>query len=77
MSTWNHYDEDFKRTLVDFYHNGKTQASLIKLKIVSIYLTMLHNLFDLESYSITKEPFDSMKNKSDDKKTKKQLGFFS
>ena len=24
------YDEDFKRTLVDLYHNGKTQASLIK-----------------------------------------------
>ena len=30
MSTRNHYDEDFKRTLVEFYHNGKTQASLIK-----------------------------------------------
>lgn len=26
----NYYDEDFKRTLVDLYHNGKTQASLIK-----------------------------------------------
>ena len=24
------YDEEFKRTLVDLYHNGKTQASLIK-----------------------------------------------
>ena len=24
------YDEDFKRTLVELYHNGKTQASLIK-----------------------------------------------
>lgn len=24
------YDEDLKRTLVDLYHNGKTQASLIK-----------------------------------------------
>ncbi|VFB15959.1 Transposase [Urinicoccus massiliensis] len=30
MSTRNHYDEDFKRILVEFYHNGKTQASLIK-----------------------------------------------
>ena len=30
MSTRNHYDEDFKRTLVEFYHNGKTHASLIK-----------------------------------------------
>lgn len=30
MSTRNHYDEDFKRTLVELYHNGKTQASLIK-----------------------------------------------
>ena len=30
MSTRNHYDEDFKRTLVEFYHNCKTQASLIK-----------------------------------------------
>ena len=24
------YDEDFKRTLVELYHNGKTQTSLIK-----------------------------------------------
>lgn len=30
MSTANRYDEDFKRTLVELYHNGKTQASLIK-----------------------------------------------
>ena len=28
--TPNYYDEDFKRTLVELYHNGKTQASLIK-----------------------------------------------
>ena len=26
MSTRNHYDEDFKRTLVEFYHNGKTTS---------------------------------------------------
>ena len=26
----NQYDEDFKKSLVDLYHNGKTQASLIK-----------------------------------------------
>lgn len=24
------YDEKFKRTLVDLYHNGKTQTSLVK-----------------------------------------------
>ena len=30
MATRNHYDEDFKRTLVELYYNGKTQASLIK-----------------------------------------------
>ena len=30
MSTAHRYDEDFKRTLVELYHNGKTQASLIK-----------------------------------------------
>jgi transposase len=30
MSTGKRYDEDFKRPLVDLYHNGKTQASLIK-----------------------------------------------
>ena len=30
MSTRNHYDEDFKRTLVELYHNCKTQATLIK-----------------------------------------------
>ena len=26
----NHYDEDFKKSLVDLYHNGRTQASIIK-----------------------------------------------
>lgn len=30
MTKKNYYDEDFKRTLVELYHNGKTQASLIK-----------------------------------------------
>ncbi len=30
MSTKNHYDEDFKRTLVEHYHNGKTQIALVK-----------------------------------------------
>ena len=30
MSTRNHYDEDFKRTLVELYYNGKTQSSLMK-----------------------------------------------
>lgn len=30
MSTKQHYDEDFKRTLVELYHNDKTLASLIK-----------------------------------------------
>ena len=29
MAKKNYYDEDFKRTLVELYHNGKTQASLI------------------------------------------------
>ena len=29
-SKQNRYDEDFKRTLVELYHNGRTQASLIK-----------------------------------------------
>ncbi|SFB23827.1 Transposase and inactivated derivatives [Acetitomaculum ruminis DSM 5522] len=28
--TGTRYDEDFKRTLVELYHNGKTQASLLK-----------------------------------------------
>ena len=28
--TGTRYDEDFKRTLLELYHNGKTQASLIK-----------------------------------------------
>ena len=27
MSTKQHYDEDFKRTLVELYHNGKTALS--------------------------------------------------
>jgi transposase len=30
MSTRNRYDEEFKRTIVDLYHNGKTQSSLVK-----------------------------------------------
>lgn len=30
MSTRQRYDEEFKRTLVELYHNGKTQSSLIK-----------------------------------------------
>lgn len=30
MSTGKRYDEDFKRTLVDLYHNGTTQVSLVK-----------------------------------------------
>lgn len=30
MSTKNRYDDAFKQTLVDLYHNGKTQASFIK-----------------------------------------------
>ena len=30
MSTKQRYDEEFKRTLVELYHNGKTQSSLIK-----------------------------------------------
>lgn len=30
MSTKNRYDDAFKQTLVYLYHNGKTQASLIK-----------------------------------------------
>lgn len=25
-----YYDEEFKRTLVDLYHNGKTQAALVR-----------------------------------------------
>lgn len=29
MSTKQHYDEDFKRTLVELYHNGKTQALML------------------------------------------------
>lgn len=30
MSAKNRYDETFKQTLVELYHNGKTQTSLIK-----------------------------------------------
>ena len=30
------YDEDFKRTLVNFYHNGKTQSALCKEYDVSL-----------------------------------------
>lgn len=29
-TTGKRYDEDFKRTLVELYHNGKTQTSLIE-----------------------------------------------
>lgn len=30
MSKYNKYDEDFKRTLVNLYHGGKTQTALTK-----------------------------------------------
>lgn len=30
MSKYNKYDEDFKRTLVNLYHGGKTQTALMK-----------------------------------------------
>ena len=30
MSTGKRYDDEFKKTLVELYHNGKTQASLMK-----------------------------------------------
>ena len=30
MSAKNRYDETFKQTLVELFHNGKTQTSLIK-----------------------------------------------
>ena len=30
MAKKNYYDEDFKRTLVELYHNGKTQTALCK-----------------------------------------------
>lgn len=35
QSTGKRYDEDFKRTLVELYHNGKTQPSLVKEYSVS------------------------------------------
>ena len=35
MSTRTRYDEEFKRTLVELYQNGKTQALLIKEYSVS------------------------------------------
>lgn len=30
MSTYRKYDEEFKQSLVNLYHNGKTQTSLSK-----------------------------------------------
>ena len=39
MSTKQRYDEDFKRTLVEPYHNSKTQASLISKS--TVYLKLL------------------------------------
>ncbi len=30
MASQNRYDEEFKKSLVDLYHNGRTQASIIK-----------------------------------------------
>ena len=30
MATQNRYDEEFKKSLVDLYHNGRTQVSIIK-----------------------------------------------
>ena len=30
MASQNRYDEEFKKSLVDLYHNGRTQASIIR-----------------------------------------------
>jgi len=30
MAARNRYDEDFKRNIVDLYHNGRTKTSLVK-----------------------------------------------
>ena len=45
-----------------FYGNDKEHA--FNADVCNILKELSDNLFDLESYSITKEQFDSMKNKS-------------
>ena len=45
-----------------FYGNDKEHA--FNADVCNILKELSNNLFDLESYSITKEQFDSMKNKS-------------
>ncbi len=45
-----------------FYGNDKEHA--FNADVCNILKELSDNLFDLESYSITKEHFDSMKNKS-------------
>ena len=44
-----------------FYGNDKAHA--FNADVCNILKELYYNLFDLESYSITKEQYDSMKNK--------------
>ncbi len=51
-TTGKRYDEDFKRTLVELYHNGKTQSTLIKAIIQKHYLWLCHFHNHIEHNSI-------------------------
>ena len=48
MSTQNRYDENFKRTIVELYHNDKTQASLVKE--YGIFQTALIKWFKMTNF---------------------------
>ena len=55
-------DENKWNVKLVFYGNDKEHA--FNADVCNILKELSDNLFDLESYSITKEQFDSMKNKS-------------
>ena len=55
-------DENKWNVKLVFYGNDKEHP--FKADVCNILKELSDNLFDLESYSITKEQFDSMKNKS-------------
>lgn len=55
-------DENKWNVKLVFYGNDKEHA--FNSDVCNILKELSDNLFDLESYSITKEQFDSMKNKS-------------
>lgn len=62
----NDIETDGNKWNVELVFYGNDKEHLFNADVCNILKELSNNLFDLESYSITKEQFDSMKNKSVD-----------